>query len=268
MKQLRTIIEKNNFSGKERILLLIKNNIHYLKTGKEILSEYDKENLIKSWRPNNSFEIQEYNKYREVWQNYQAFDLDIQTWSLVNQLEISDFMNIILLFYYREDIKYLQAILEKKLEKDKNAINIIIENSGLNYKETKEIVKNLDEIIEKENLVVKTRTRKILNKKFKIKIITGYSFYYADDSIPFVKEYKKHINQIYMYGYLFNKLKSLKIEKKYAQLLAYKKIIKKLSILLGMDITNKPDIYLKTFESLIKEINEYLQSIFSYKDNK
>ena len=63
MKNLSKLLLKSNLTPKERVMALIKNDIHRDKTGEHILSESDVYALSDSWSPKTSAEAESYNKY-------------------------------------------------------------------------------------------------------------------------------------------------------------------------------------------------------------
>jgi hypothetical protein len=78
-KDLTTLLQKGELTPKERVLLLAHNVINLEKTGKEILSEQDVNAISKGWKPANNREVQEYNKYIELWKIYPFAEIDAQS---------------------------------------------------------------------------------------------------------------------------------------------------------------------------------------------
>ena len=79
MKKLNTLLEKGNLTPKERILLLVHNNVAKNTTGKEILTEADRYAICDAWKPKDNNEVREYNKYNDCWQLEGSLKLDAQT---------------------------------------------------------------------------------------------------------------------------------------------------------------------------------------------
>ena len=63
MKSITAMLQSGNLTPKERVLLWVHDAVNKDLTGKEILTEADKNALITNWRPENNWEVQEYNKY-------------------------------------------------------------------------------------------------------------------------------------------------------------------------------------------------------------
>lgn len=79
MKKLNTLLEKGNLTPKERILLLVHNNVTKNTTGKEILTEADKYAICDAWKPKDNNEVREYNKYNDCWKLEGGLKIDAQT---------------------------------------------------------------------------------------------------------------------------------------------------------------------------------------------
>jgi hypothetical protein len=103
MKDLTKILSKGNLTPRERALLIIKNDAHFIKTGKHLLAEADLVALTKTWKPDNYREAEQYNKYIDLWDMYLKLEIDMQTCYLTTQLTLSRLEHIATLFYYRKD---------------------------------------------------------------------------------------------------------------------------------------------------------------------
>lgn len=103
MKDLTKILSKGNLTPRERALLVIKNDAHFIKTGKHLLAEADLVALTKTWKPDNYREAEQYNKYIDLWDMYLKLEIDMQTCYLTTQLALSRLEHIATLFYYRKD---------------------------------------------------------------------------------------------------------------------------------------------------------------------
>ncbi len=60
------MLHRGNLTARERFLLLIKNDVHKMKTGKEILTPADKD-ALENWHSNNSTEAREWNRLNDGW---------------------------------------------------------------------------------------------------------------------------------------------------------------------------------------------------------
>jgi len=77
-KNINSLLQKKNLKPKERILLLIANQIAIEKGKKSILTEADEYALSEGWIPNNDEAI-EYNRYNEGWRLTGFMELDAYT---------------------------------------------------------------------------------------------------------------------------------------------------------------------------------------------
>ncbi len=66
MKNLTNILQNGNLKAREKYILLIQNDIHKAKTGKEILTPADK-NALENWRAKDNNEAREWNRLNEGW---------------------------------------------------------------------------------------------------------------------------------------------------------------------------------------------------------
>ena len=63
MKNLANLLRKADISPRERIITLVSNDMYRDKNGKNILSESEIYSLTQGWKPKNTHEVNEYNKY-------------------------------------------------------------------------------------------------------------------------------------------------------------------------------------------------------------
>lgn len=135
MKDLTKIIQKGNLTPRERALLVIKHDAHLLKTGKVLLSEADLIALT-SWRPQNNYEVEQYNKVMSLWDLYQKLQIDMQTCYLTTQLVLSRLEHSASMVYYRSDsFKPSRPKLNSSLflEDDAEFRAFFLEHSGYEY---------------------------------------------------------------------------------------------------------------------------------------
>ena len=78
MKNLANILRKADITPRERILTLVRNYIEKDKNGKGILSESEIYSLTQGWKPKNSHEVNEYNKYLNLSKLETSMRLDAQ----------------------------------------------------------------------------------------------------------------------------------------------------------------------------------------------
>jgi hypothetical protein len=136
MKDLTKILSKGNLTPRERALLVIKNDAHFIKTGKHLLAEADLVALTKTWKPDNYREAEQYNKYIDLWDMYLKLEIDMQTCYLTTQLALSRLEHIATLFYYRKDDPKrqhydLRAVISD--EQDAEFRTFFLQHSGFEY---------------------------------------------------------------------------------------------------------------------------------------
>ena len=130
------MLNKSNLTPKERILTIIRNRIHEDRTGKSILSDADLNSLSDDWGATKAG-AEEYNKYLYLWRKFDFLRIDMQNLINTIQLDFANFEKILLLYHYRKDPKYIERILQNEYaEECKKGIYFIIENTGLDYKNT------------------------------------------------------------------------------------------------------------------------------------
>ncbi|MGH7141223.1 MAG: hypothetical protein ACREGH_01130 [Minisyncoccia bacterium] len=79
MKNLTIALRDGNLQPKERVMLLVRNNVASNKTGKAILTEADKYALCEGWTPDNNEQVREYNKYNDGANLMNSAIIDAQT---------------------------------------------------------------------------------------------------------------------------------------------------------------------------------------------
>lgn len=136
MKDLTTLLSKGNLTPKERVLLLVANQVSEERDGKQILTDADKHALMQGWTPKDNSEAREYNRYNEGWNTAMSASLDMQTIYLsaevallrANRLvDYASFMDIKRLI---EQSKKMFGDLEVD---DDDARDLILKNSGLEF---------------------------------------------------------------------------------------------------------------------------------------
>jgi len=93
------------------------------------------------------------------------------------------------------------------------------------------------------------------------KIITGTGLYYADDSLPYVQDYKKQVDTLRIYGYLFKEIAESDITKDYAYLLRYVEITERVSQIIDQDVVIIAERFLRDNRSALETINIYIYAI-------
>lgn len=86
MKDLTTALKSGGLKPKERVLLLVRNDVMKDQAGREILTEADKYSLSEGWRPENNDQVHEYNRYIDAMKLMGGVIIDAQTTFLHGQL--------------------------------------------------------------------------------------------------------------------------------------------------------------------------------------
>lgn len=79
MRDFNKLLQKGNFTPKERVLLLVANTVKQERTGKEILSEAGKRALGDGWQPLTAKEADEFNRFNRAWKMVCFGEMDAQT---------------------------------------------------------------------------------------------------------------------------------------------------------------------------------------------
>lgn len=311
MKNITRIFRDNNLSGRENVLTLIKHYAHKKVTGKSILNEADIKALINGFRAKNAFESQEYNKYKNMWEEFKIFEKSIYMMWLAIRIELLSINESITMFHYEEPDKIKNSLDKEDYSLGSSSFLYTLENTWLDYDETihhhiflslpkntqnqfleicdcyewepksinkkdfkyypdiynswikeekKQLLK-IEKMIETGEIVVENKVTNFLHHKHERKIITGTSLYFADDSILFVKEYKKQVEELAIYGYLFYGFKKWDFEEKIGIILSFQNISKKMSNIIETEATNLPIIMITELRDIVDRMNNWIQSI-------
>jgi hypothetical protein len=115
--------------------------------------------------------------------------------------------------------------------------------------------------IDDNHLVCAERTEEIAGISWTRNIITGDSLYYADESLPFVKEYREQVETLMSYGLMFQVLEVRDVSKEYGYLLKFKELADKVSKTIDQDASHFAEKYLDEIQKNIKQLNQYLYGI-------
>ena len=86
-KNITALLQKGDIKPKERVLLLVANQVSEEKDGKSILTEADKHALSEGWTPKDNNEVREYNRFNEGWRLAVFAEMDAQTTFLITKAE-------------------------------------------------------------------------------------------------------------------------------------------------------------------------------------
>ncbi len=167
MRNFSKLLQRGNFTPKERVLLMVADTVSREKEGKEFLTGADITALCgEGWTPANNLEIKEYNRYREGWKTLCSAELDAQTAYLSTLIE------------YQNMGRYLRDF----------TLNPI-------YSEVKEALNELAKI----KRVSAKEAIEIINRQRQEKLKEGYEFTQAIYELTFEligKEYQKKLLKI------------------------------------------------------------------------
>jgi hypothetical protein len=129
MKNISDLLRTGNLTPKERILFCIHDEINEMKTGVKSLTPSDLYALSSGWRPKDSYEAQEFNRYYNAWDVIQLLKIDVQTTYLNTIIDIRSMERILAYLMYSKEPKNLLA--GKGF--DDEALREILRNTGLDY---------------------------------------------------------------------------------------------------------------------------------------
>ena len=111
-KNITNILQRGNLTPKERVLLIVHNNIKKEQTGKEILTPADKHALTEGWTPKDNNEVREYNRFNEGWIKAGFAELEAQTIFLNTELDYyrTSHINLSFAFYLKKENELLSSI--------------------------------------------------------------------------------------------------------------------------------------------------------------
>lgn len=110
---ISNILKRGNLTPKERVLLMVQNNIKKEREGKEILTEADKHALIEGWTPNNNNEVAEYNRFNNGWIKAGFAELEAQTIFLNTEINYYRTSHIGFSFLYYPAYKIIRESIER-----------------------------------------------------------------------------------------------------------------------------------------------------------
>lgn len=157
MKNLANLLRKAKLTPRERVVTLVHNDIHRDENGKSALSESEIYSLTQGWKPQNSREVNEYNKYLELSRIEQIMRFDSYGLSLRSE---NSLLRSIMLIDLPLDEKNVESRATYKHISKEDVIDFIVRNTYVEYdklihlitlnnisKETKEDLVILDEYV-------------------------------------------------------------------------------------------------------------------------
>jgi len=135
MKNLSKLLQKSNLTPRERIMIMIRDHVHRIKTGKGVLSESERYVISGGWRPKENHQVKEYNKYFTMWDTFIYLEIDMQTVYFNILLDLSEIEKIFMMYYFSGNKTKLLKAFEHQLsnEEQQRARTYIIDRTGLEY---------------------------------------------------------------------------------------------------------------------------------------
>jgi hypothetical protein len=129
MKNFATALQKGNLTPKERVLIIVQNEVEERKTGKTILSEAEKHSLSEGWTPANNNEVGEYNRFIDGWRIEGFAELDAQSAFMdaqTNYFQEKQASNFLLLYPLFRDTKgWVERLNDIKLVNINQALEVV-----------------------------------------------------------------------------------------------------------------------------------------------
>lgn len=142
MKNLITAFKNGKLTPKERVLLIVHNQIKEETTGKSMLTEAEIHALGQSWTPKDNLEVGEYNRYINGWKTAGFAELDAQTTYLNTHLAFQQekMFNVNLEIYpmYRDAKRWLKRLGDIKPVTIDEANQIVKRQKQVKLKEGQE----------------------------------------------------------------------------------------------------------------------------------
>lgn len=136
MKNLNNIIKRSNLTPFERVATLVRHNAHKQKTGKELLTEAQLQNLTQGWSARRG-EANEYNRYLEVARLENSMSIDATTFSY--KAELSVVRNQRVLAYCLENLKKDKDINREAMMNgltEEECLQFALSHTYLEYRDT------------------------------------------------------------------------------------------------------------------------------------
>lgn len=133
MKNLSNILRRSDITPFERVRVLVHNDVHREKTGKDMLSDSEVYTLTKGWNASTS-QVNEYNRYINIIQLESSLKIDAQMFLAKAEVSILRNQRVLDNFIYRT--KNSKSISISNLPEDisiQQSIDFLIQNTFLTY---------------------------------------------------------------------------------------------------------------------------------------
>jgi len=133
MKNISNILRRSKITPLERVTVLVHNDVHREKTGKQVLSDSDHHVLTTAWNAS-TYEAKEYNKYINIVQLESSMKMDAQMF--LYRSELSLLRNQRMLDHFLSYTRRLKHISEQTFTKDipvDESVHFLTQNTYLRY---------------------------------------------------------------------------------------------------------------------------------------
>lgn len=135
MKNISKLLQKSNLTPRERIMMMIKNDIHRAKTEENILSDADIQAISGSWRAENNAQAKEYNRYWKTWDLFVKLEMEMQSVFLATLLRLQDLEKVLIVYFFDSSITERKPLFPDQMN-DEDQILVtasILKHTGIEY---------------------------------------------------------------------------------------------------------------------------------------
>lgn len=133
MKNLANILSKADITPRERIITLVRNDIEKDKNGKGILTDSEIYALTEGWKPKNSQEVNEYNKYLNLSKLETSMRLNAQMFACRSENKILRSHTLLAHIKDTNNVSEKSPIIADKYIPHEVIIDFVIKNTYLDY---------------------------------------------------------------------------------------------------------------------------------------
>lgn len=138
MNKLTTALRTGDLRPKDRVLLLLHNEVAKDKTGKETLTETDKHALGEGWHPSDNGQAQTYNRYLEGVNLMHNAEIDAQTTYLSATVALLRARSVIDMSVSKDAesaLQFCKQVTKERtnFESGESPLDLVLQNSGLEF---------------------------------------------------------------------------------------------------------------------------------------
>ncbi|MBA7528812.1 hypothetical protein ES705_21002 [subsurface metagenome] len=150
MRNFSKLLQRGNFTPKERVLLMMANSVSKRKEGNGFLTEADITALSEGWTPKNNNEVDEFNRYNNSWRLIGYAEMDAQGIYLKARIQFLTLGILLRDFeiypFYREIRQALDELAKIKRVSAKEAVEIVSRQRQEKLKEGYEFTQAIYEL--------------------------------------------------------------------------------------------------------------------------